>query len=376
VKAIEAASNVIAAIVAVLGATGYIILLGAVILWVRLREAGFSKEVPLSFASREELLVIGAQALAVWLVLALALAALSARLAGGNGLTRRDVAANLILGLGVTGATLAMIEGREPWVIIPVAALAALSLLWFVGWGLTIRPPAASWIAAILPAGLGIVLPLFVSWIGDSELTGTVLTAWVAFALVLVCVPALKSQRDEIAANDAAVSHLELDREHQTAGHPGVPPPTPTATHLLATLQANLRAARARLWIRGAGVLSVGLLLLGSIAVASQFEKKHLFREAVVSLKSGRCLKGTYVARNKDHVVIGDQRGTKDEKSEVNRVLIVPTADVVEVQLNDPAELGVPLEPEQCEQRALAAPGANGQAPAPSTSGQGANGQP
>jgi len=86
--ALQLLGQAIAAVVAVLGATGYIIALGAVVLWVRLGKAGFPREVPLATVSKQELLVLGAQALAVWVVLGLVLLLLAARLLNTPGMVR------------------------------------------------------------------------------------------------------------------------------------------------------------------------------------------------------------------------------------------------------------------------------------------------
>src|SRR3954453_22353753 len=116
--AIQALSQIVAALAAAIGATGYIILLGAAVLWIRLRQGFFPKEVPISFASREELLVMGAQALAVWVVLAIALIALSSRLLGDDTLQVRHLLADLALGFGVTVVTLTAVEGASTWVTV------------------------------------------------------------------------------------------------------------------------------------------------------------------------------------------------------------------------------------------------------------------
>src|SRR5262245_58219156 len=97
--ALQLIGQVFAALVAVLGATGYIIALGAVVLWVRRGEAGFPRDVPLSTVSKQELLVLGAQALAVWVVLALVLLMLAARLLNTPGMKTSDILVDLVWGL-------------------------------------------------------------------------------------------------------------------------------------------------------------------------------------------------------------------------------------------------------------------------------------
>jgi len=377
VQALQVFGQLISALVAALGATGYVLVLGAIVLWIRLREGEFPKEVPLSFASREELLVLGAQALAVWLVLAVALVALAARLMTAQGLSRRDMVADVVLGVSVTAATQATIDGAELWITVPIVILLGLSIVMVGEGALVIRPPLATWIAPLLAAAIGVLLPLAVDRLGDEQGPGTRLAAWAAFLAVILCLPSLRAQRLRIAANAAAVNRLEMERADlvptgNTPPVPGAAPAPPRlqeVNRLLATLREHLAAARRRFWLRGTGVGIAALFLLGGIAIASQFEKQHLFRAAVVSLNTGRCVSATYLSRNNDNIVLGDQRRYKPDKQgkllikrdkkdrpPENKVVVVPTSEVLEVQVKDPTAAGVPMTTAVCSNEALIAP--------------------
>jgi hypothetical protein len=337
---LEGLSQVIAALVGILGATGYILVLGAVVLWIRLGEANFAKAVPLSLASREELIVIGAQALAVWFVLAIALVALAARTAENEILTRRDVFFDVFLGLLATVTALAAIHGSKPVVVALIAFFAVIVAVWVFLDALLVKPPLPAVAAAVLPATVGALLPLAVSQLSeDKNGVGTTVAAWATFLAVLLGLPGLRAQRASMANESAAIGELELRREGllATAGNEGSASLLGEHSQILAELRAKLRAATGRFWLRGTALVLGGLLLLGGIAVASQFEKKHLFREAKVTLVSGRCLVGTYLARNKEQVVIGDQRGGDGP----NRLLVLPAGDIKELQVKDPVGRGV-----------------------------------
>jgi hypothetical protein len=362
-------------VVAVLGATGYVILLGAVVLWVRLHEAHFPREVPISSASREELLVMGAQALAVWIVLLLVMLLMAVWLLTTESVSRWEVLAGLALGLMVTIAVLAAIE-QPRWYVIAAASLVIVGPAVVIWAGVRLWPPFVHWVAGLYPSVVGIALPLLVKSLAEEEHpTGTVLSAWIAFLVVLAFLPGLLILRRQMGADAAAITQLEMEREELA---PDATPPTPgsrqrrlwTVNRLLASLRENHRTAKTRLWARGAAVTAIGLLLLGGVGVASQFEKEKLFRRALVSLNTGRCVTGTYLARNKDNVVLGDQRRfrrnkkmelvekktPKGKRKPQNRVVVVPAAEVLELQVSNPTEVGVRIRKKHCRKRALIAP--------------------
>jgi hypothetical protein len=355
-QAAQAVGQLVSAVVAVLGTAGYVIVLGAIVLWVRLREASFPKEVPISLASREELLVIGAQALAVWIVLAAALLLLASRLMGASLVDRRAAIADLILGLASTVVVLAVME-KTNWEIITFGGgLLGLAVIGVAISALALRPPFSVWLAALVPVAVGVGLPFVVSSLGDeSDPVGTVGTAWVAFLLLLLLLPTLASLRAQRDANSAAIDRLEMERSDLTRESATAPAGASERLHVLNRLLASLRerrhAASARLWLRGTAAGVAGLVLLGGIAVASQFDKAKLFRTGVVSLNTGRCVQATYLSRNSSYVVLGDQQKfppASDGNVLPNKVVAIPISEVREVQVRNPTARGIPMTSGAC----------------------------
>lgn len=368
-QALQAIGQVVSAIVAVLGTAGYVIVLGAIVLWIRLKEAHFPKEVPVSFASREELLVIGAQALAVWVALAAALLLLGSLLVRASLIDRRLAIADLAFGLACSIVVLAAMDETKWEVILVGGALLASSAVAVVGWAVLLRPPFSVWVAALGPAAVGVALPFVVTTLGDeSNGTGTVATTWVAFFLVLLLLPALAALRSQIGADSAAIDRLDMERDDLTPSD-SAPAAGSARLHdvnrLLASLRDSRRAARTRLWLRATAAGLTGLVLLGGIAVASQFDKKRLFRTGLVSLNTGRCVKATYLSRNKDYIVLGDQRrfkkGPHDALVELdhpgqNKVVAIPADEVLELQVRNPTRRGIRMTTARCGGEALVAP--------------------
>ena len=343
-----------AGLVAAVGATGYVIALGAIVTWIRLGEAGFAKAVPLSFASRGELLVVGAQALTVWLILAAALIALAARLMTNQDVGRPYLLVVSVLGVSATVATQAALDGSDSAVTISV--IVVLGVVMFVlgvasAW---FRPPPAAWVTPLLAATLGAALPLAVHEFAEQDGPGTSLAAWAAFGLVLWWLPPLRRLSIRIAANESAIGQLEAD------GSDPDPAESPAAQRnrrrLLVVVRQHLVAAKRRFWARALCVGVGALIALGLIAVASQFEKQKLFRTAFVTLDTGRCVTGTYLSRNNEQIVLGDQQGFALKRGKLealshpppNRIVVFPAKQVVKLEVRDPSERGVRMINEPC----------------------------
>jgi hypothetical protein len=195
------------------------------------------------------------------------------------------------------------------------------------------------------------------------------LATWGAFIVVLLLLPALKATRIELNATEAAVAQLETNRTAALAAGgtaaAAAARETSTPNRLLRALRERARALRTAFWFRSVGVAAFGLLLLGGIAVASQFDKQSLFRAALVSLSTGRCVRGTYLVRSGDRVVLGDQELYKalapgsehyERKKRTqgrlgppqNKVVVIPSDEVLELQVINPTAVGVRLKPISC----------------------------
>jgi len=315
---------------------------------------------------------MGAQALAIWLVLALALLVLTARLL--KTLSMLEIVANLIFGVLVSIAVLGALGGGWWWVVSIVFFLgaSAVPVVWLAR---RLRPPFAVWGTPLFAAGVGAALPYIVRWIGGERSPKvTVLTAWGAFIVILLLLPGLRATRARLVATDAAAG--QLDAEHAEANDQ-----TSTGRRLRRSLRERARALRTSFWFRAVAAALLALLLLGGVAVTSQFEKKHLFREALVSLNTGRCVSGTYLARNDDRIVLGDQRQLRNPKKRssrpkpakkrpkrakkqsgligppTNKVVVIPSDEVLELQVRNPTKVGVPLRIRpSCRNQAIVAP--------------------
>jgi hypothetical protein len=94
-------------------------------------------------------------------------------------------------------------------------------------------------------------------------------------------------------------------------------------------------------WIQRVAVVSVALLVLGAIAVASQIERDEDFHRALVSLTNGDCIKGTYIARGSEQIVLAQPNLKGDNK--VPRITTISTKEVLEVQVYGKAIEGAEL---------------------------------
>lgn len=374
---LQVVGQAIAAVVAVLGATGYIIALGAVVLWVRLGEAGFPREVPLSTASKQELLVQGAEALAVWIALAMVLLMLAARLLTTPGMRTEDIVASLVWGLLVSIGVLAAIDTNSAVVRILIGLALAAGVVRICLNALWLRPPIAAWAMALMSVAIGALLPFLVRWLGGAQSPAvTVLSAWAAFILVLVLLRRLTVTRTALLTTNLVAGQLQRTLEPNRPTRP-IDPSTSilqarsTDERLLQALRARARVLRTSLWLRSVGVGLIALLLLGGVAVASQFDRESLFRSALVSLNTGRCVRGTYLAHGNDRVVLGDQElfitGSKGLPrifrhdhfkkkrrhgrlgAPQNKVVVIPDNEILELQVLNPTAVGVPLETIGCK---------------------------
>lgn len=146
-NAVDLASKVIAALAALLGMAGYVLVLGAAILWLRLQQVDLPPEVPVSLAARPELIAIGAQAVAVWALLVAVLGGLAAWIVTGDPQRRRFERREAGLALGVTISALLALDSTAPLtVLLPVLVAVCTAVMAVYYW-----PSVDAVTAVVLP---------------------------------------------------------------------------------------------------------------------------------------------------------------------------------------------------------------------------------
>ena len=112
----------------------------------------------------------------------------------------------------------------------------------------------------------------------------------------------------------------------------------------------SFRAKEAtRRWLIRGALAALAAIVLGSAAILSQLDKKHDFQTGFVSLNTGRCLYGTYVAQNDGQVVLGD--ALRD------RVVVIPAEAVLELQVEGDRREPVDLRVLECKIAVIAPDG-------------------
>jgi hypothetical protein len=337
--ALALVAQVVPLLAGLLGLAGYVLVLGATVLWLRLAQAHLPTEVPVSLASHDELIAMGAQALAVWVVLVAVLAGLVAQVLSEERRARHRPVVDLVLGMALAGSILAA-EGatRILWVLPGLAvALVAFAILVY-------RPSGDALWRTLAPAASGGVLVWAVWRLAETQRAVTLAGAAIMLVVVLIAVPELRTRHKRRVGTEDALAKLAAIKK-----------PNPDEERLIADLRQRARPAsrRGRLAtrLRWAALAAAALLLMGGIAVASQLERKANFRAAFVSLDTGRCVVGTYLGRNDSEVVLGAPSG--DYRA---RVVEIPAERVLELQISDPRTRTVPLYDFPCGRRAIVAP--------------------
>ena len=366
------------ALVTAVGAAGYLYILGGAILWARLRGAGWPTEVPISLASRSELIVVGAQTLAVLIVLVALLTALTLATTR-SGLPAWWIVVGVVVGfsLGLTlhGVFDHDINGLIAFcavAVVVVAVAAAMfqpSLAWLIGLGLIIAGGGASaWATSILiqdvrPSSVGLV--------------------WATFAGVLVVARSLQVAFNRREANLAAVRNAEdhvrnLTRERESLEGLSADDPRVlknqaagrTASMFAAGVRGKLgvpmEGQRRSIWRWGRWIAlaAAALLLLGGVAVAAQLDEEHDFNRAVVRMDNGRCLHGAYLGQDDKRVVLGGRA----QPGVPRRVAVIPLARVKALRIQSPRREAAALVSRRCLGGTLpATPTAPGTPPAATT---------
>ncbi len=322
-NAVDLASKVIAALAALLGTAGYVLVLGAAILWLRLQQVDLPPEVPVSLAARQELIAIGAQAVAVWVLLVGVLGGLAVWIVNGDPQRRRFERNEAGLALGVTISTLLALHSSAPAVVV----LPGLVALYTVAAAVYHWPSVEAVTAVVLPVGVGLGLAIALSFLVHDNGVATAIGATFIFGALMLVAPSLQRWRAQQEINQSALVGLRV--QQRTSGH-DLPEDDPLATALKQQGRGPSRSDTV-VWIERVGMALVALLVLGVIAVASQVERDEDFHRALVSLTNGDCVKGTYIARGSEQIVLAQPNLRSDEKRA--RITAIPTKEVLEVQL-------------------------------------------
>lgn len=335
---VDLATKVLAALAALLGLAGYVLVLGATILWFRLDQAGLPHEVPISIAQREELIAIGAQAVAIWLLLVVVLGGLAAWIVNGDPERRRFGLGEASLAITITVSAVLALDSSAPGLV----ALPCFVVLVVAGGAWFMWPSTETVVAAILPAVVGLGLAFALAAVHGNGFAQAAGATFIFGALLLVA-PTLQRWRARQEANRAAIDQIGVRAQVLGAGA-GEDDPVAEA---LARGGAAGRSG-AVLWIRRIALGLVSLLILGVVTVASQVERDENFHEALVGLANGDCVVGTYIVRGSDQIVLA--RPSLAEGSEVNkerdpqpRITAIPTKEVLELQVYGKPEEGVEL---------------------------------
>ncbi len=332
-SAVDLATKILGVLAALLGLAGYVLVLGATILWLRLSEVDLPTQVPVSIASQEELIALGAQAVAVWLVLVGALMGLGAWIATGDPGRRQFGYAEAGLALAVTLATLLPLETGDHWLLLlPLAAI-----LWTSYRALRIWPSLEAVATVLLPIAVGVAMAFLLSTLGNDNHIATATGATSIFGALMLATPRLQKWRARQDANQMGVARIEAERQLGERRRSNSP-------RLIEALKDGGGPSRppAVMWIGRIAASLLILVLIGAVAVASQIDRDKDFHKALVSLKNGDCIEGSYVTHGGDQIVIG-QPG-EDEGDEHGRISSIPAEEVLELQVYGKSETGPDLD--------------------------------
>jgi hypothetical protein len=305
------------------------LVLGAAILWLRLHQVHLPPEVPVSLAGREELIAIGAQAVAVWVLLAGAIGILAAWIVTGDPRRRGFDYYEAALALAVTVAMLLALR-NEHWMILLPSGAALITVLG----ALLYWPSLEAVTTVVVPVAVGLALALSLHALSHGSGIATAAGAAVVFGSMLLLTPPLQRWRARQEINQGAAEGIEA-----RCGDP----PERGVQSLLEALKSGPQRQRSRalIWVERITAAAVALIALGAIAVASQIDRDEDFHQALVALTNGNCIEGTYVARGHDQVVIAQPRDTG--AWERSRITTIPTKEVLEVQVYGKSGEGVSL---------------------------------
>jgi hypothetical protein len=330
--AVDLATKIIGTLATLLGLAGYVLVVGAAVLWLRLDHVHLPTSVVIASAAREELIAIGAQAVAVWIAFAAVLGLLATWIANGDRKRRRFGYPEAGLALTLTLATLFAEDSQAPGLVV-IPALAALIA---IGATVAFKRPLERVAAVAIPTLLAIGLGYALANVGLINDLAASIGATLIFGSLVLLTPFLQGGVAEREANRSALEQLKVVDAEEKGPDRNL---KPVAT-ALAGAESRLPAF-ARL--EQVGVAFLALLLFGVIAVTSQVNREKDFHRVLLSLTNGDCVNGTFITRGNEQIVIG-QPGTSDDDPQ-GRISLVPASEVLEMQVYGKPSEGPELKP-------------------------------
>lgn len=330
--AADLATKIIGVFAALLGLAGYVLVVGAAVLWLRLDHVHLPTSVVIASAAREELIAVGAQAVAVWIAFVSVLVFLATWIANGGRKHRRFGYREASLALALTVATLLAQDSSAPGLV----AIPAVAALIAIGAAILLRRPLETVATIAIPALLAIGLGFALANVGLINDLAASIGATLIFGSLVFLTPLLQGEVTGREANQDALEQLKVIEAEESEPDRNLRP----VTAALAGAESRLPALNR---LEQAGVALLALLALGVIAVTSQINHEKDFHRVLLSLTNGDCVQGTFIARGNEQIVIG-QPG-KNEDDPEGRISLIPASEVLETQVYGKPGEGSDLKP-------------------------------
>jgi hypothetical protein len=328
---VDLATKIIGALAALLGLAGYVLVVGAAVLWLRLDHVHLPTSVVIASAAREELIAIGAQAIAVWIAFVSVLVLLAAWIANGRK-RRRFGYLEAGLALTLTLATLFAEDSQAPGLI----AIPMLAALVAIGAAVVLRRPFETVATVAIPTLLAIGLGYALANVGLINDLAASIGATLIFGSLVLLTPLLQGGVTGREANRRALEQLKVIDVEEKGPDRNL---RPVAT-ALAGAESRLPALTR---LEQVGVVLLALIVLGVIAVTSQINREKDFHRVLLSLTNGDCVNGTFITRGNEQIVIGQPGKSEDDPE--GRISLIPASEVLETQVyGNPGE-GPALKP-------------------------------
>jgi hypothetical protein len=350
----KVANKVLAALAAVAGLVGYVILVGGIVVGVRVEQDRLSSEAIVSATPHDELFLYGIETIAAWLAL-LAIGALGSLVIANR---RGPVKWYLPVSSAVAGALGCFFavdlgeKGLWGWfTVVVVAAIVALVVAVSradTGWGRT--KPLLVWLLGAALA-MGVIL-LFENH--NAPAMGCVLGIVASLVLIGLGLAARGSYPRRVS--DDLTRLAEEERKSLNDA--------PTGERArIKTRYAELRAKAAKPWRLerlaevSTPVLTAVLVAYTAIAIAVggivlQLDRRRAFNSARITLENGNCVEGSYITRNDTEILVAGKLALRDKKprrvEERPSLISLRRDEVAEIQIRGPRSGISPLVNARC----------------------------